>query len=59
MENGPNGSVIEIKCNCIGKAMDLETKAGKSRGLLHGIPILIKDNIDTGIKCKQQLVHWH
>jgi Asp-tRNA(Asn)/Glu-tRNA(Gln) amidotransferase A subunit family amidase len=41
------------------KAMDLETKAGKSRGPLHGIPILIKDNIDTGIKCKQQLVHWH
>jgi Asp-tRNA(Asn)/Glu-tRNA(Gln) amidotransferase A subunit family amidase len=35
--------------------MDLETK--KVEVLLHGIPTLIKDNIDTGIK--QQLVHWH
>jgi amidase len=53
-------SVIEINPDVIAlaKAMDLETKAGKSRGPF-GIPILIKDNIDTGIKCKQQLVHWH
>ncbi|HEY0271940.1 MAG TPA: amidase, partial [Chitinophaga sp.] len=29
-------------------AMDQERKAGKMRGPLHGIPVLIKDNIDTG-----------
>ena len=28
--------------------LDSERKAGKSRGPLHGVPILIKDNIDTG-----------
>ena len=32
----------------IAKAMDDERKAGKVRGPLHGIPVLIKDNIDTG-----------
>jgi aspartyl-tRNA(Asn)/glutamyl-tRNA(Gln) amidotransferase subunit A len=29
------------------KALDAEQKAGKSRGPLHGIPIALKDNIDT------------
>ena len=29
-------------------ALDAERKAGKVRGALHGIPVLIKDNIDTG-----------
>lgn len=27
--------------------LDAETKAGKSRGALHGIPVVLKDNIDT------------
>jgi amidase len=31
----------------IAAALDRERKAGKVRGPLHGIPILIKDNIDT------------
>ena len=31
-------------------ALDKERKAGKVRGPLHGIPILLKDNIDTGDK---------
>ena len=31
----------------IARAMDQERKEGKIRGLLHGIPIVIKDNIDT------------
>ena len=29
------------------KVLDAEQKAGKFRGLLHGIPIALKDNIDT------------
>lgn len=45
-------AVIEINPDAlsIAKAMDEERKAGKLRGPLHGIPILIKDNIDTGDK---------
>src|SRR5262249_61144073 len=31
----------------IAEGLDRERKAGKVRGPLHGIPILIKDNIDT------------
>jgi len=34
----------------IADAMDKERKSGKVRGPLHGIPILIKDNIDTADK---------
>jgi len=30
------------------RALDLERRAGKLRGPLHGIPILVKDNIETG-----------
>jgi amidase len=30
--------------------MDNERKSGKTRGPLHGIPVLIKDNIDTADK---------
>ena len=32
----------------IADALDAERKAGKLRGPLHGIPVLLKDNIDTG-----------
>ncbi|MCI4443624.1 MAG: amidase [Lentimicrobium sp.] len=42
-------SIIEINPNAvsIAKEMDNERKNGKSRGVMHGIPIVIKDNIDT------------
>jgi amidase len=42
-------SVIELNPDAlaIARKLDEERKAGKSRGPLHGIPILIKDNIDT------------
>jgi len=34
----------------IADALDAERKAGKVRGPLHGIPVLVKDNVDTGDK---------
>jgi amidase len=49
-KQGPSiNSVIEINPDAlaIADAMDAERKAGRVRGPLHGIPILIKDNIDT------------
>jgi len=52
-KSGPQlNSVIEINPDAVSIAveMDKEMKSGKSRGPLHGIPILIKDNIDTGDK---------
>ena len=52
-KKGPTlNAVIEVNPDAvaIAKTMDSERKAGKSRGPLHGIPILIKDNIDTADK---------
>ncbi|QNF35512.1 amidase [Adhaeribacter swui] len=45
-------SVIEVNPDAltIADALDQERKAGKTRGPLHGIPVLIKDNIDTADK---------
>jgi amidase len=45
-------SVIEVNPDAlaIADAMDRERKSGKVRGPLHGIPVLIKDNIDTADK---------
>ncbi len=45
-------SVIEVNPDAvaIAVALDKERKAGKLRGPLHGIPVLIKDNINTGDK---------
>ncbi|MBA2620319.1 MAG: amidase [Acidobacteria bacterium] len=47
-------SVIEINPDALAIAdrMDKERKRGKMRGALHGIPVLIKDNIDTADKMK-------
>lgn len=50
-KNGPElRSVIEVNPEAldIARQLDAERKSGKIRGLLHGIPVLIKDNIDTG-----------
>ena len=49
-KHGPAvNSIIELNPDAlsIAEMLDRERKAGRSRGLLHGIPILIKDNIDT------------
>ena len=49
--NGPRlRSVIEMNPDALAIAdgLDAERKAGRVRGPLHGIPILLKDNIDTG-----------
>ncbi len=42
-------AVIELNpdASAIAETLDKERRAGKLRGPLHGIPILIKDNIDT------------
>src|SRR5512134_154596 len=49
-KDGPHvNSVIELNPDAlqIADALDAERKKKKARGALHGIPILIKDNIDT------------
>lgn len=45
-------AIIELNPDAIAiaKARDLERKKGQVRSPLHGIPVLIKDNIDTGDK---------
>jgi amidase len=42
-------SVIELNPDALREAdaMDAERKAGRTRGPLHGIPVLLKDNIDA------------
>jgi amidase len=52
---GPNlKAIIELnpEALAIAKALDAERTAGKLRGRLHGIPVLIKDNIDTADRMK-------
>jgi amidase len=52
-KSGPKlNAVIELNPDAltIADSLDAERKAGKLRGPLHGIPVLIKDNISTGDK---------
>ena len=49
-KDGPYiNSIIELNPDAleIADTLDKERKAGKIRGKMHGIPVLIKDNIDT------------
>lgn len=50
-QSGPMlNSIIELNPDAlqIAEALDLERKTKGRRGPLHGVPLLIKDNIDTG-----------
>jgi amidase len=49
-DNGPTlNSIIELNANAVSDAdaLDRERQAGRVRGPLHGVPLLIKDNIDV------------
>ncbi|MBL0028347.1 MAG: amidase [Rhodanobacteraceae bacterium] len=59
-------AVIELNpdAEAIAAQLDAEHKAGKTRGPLHGLPLLIKDNIDTGDRMHTTagslaLADWH
>src|SRR6266705_3230146 len=50
---GPTvNSVIEVNpdAKAIAQSLDAERRAGHVRGPLHGIPVLLKDNVGTGDK---------
>ena len=52
-KKGPTlNAIIELNPDAlsIAEGLDAERKAGKVRGPMHGIPVLVKDNIDTGDK---------
>ncbi len=52
-KSGPHlNAVIEVNPDAleIAEGLDKERKSGKLRGALHGIPVLVKDNINTGDK---------
>lgn len=54
-QDGPHiNAIIEINPDAIfiAEALDLERTRKGSRGTLHGIPILVKDNIETGDKMR-------
>lgn len=51
--NGPEiNSIIIVNPDAmeIARELDEELKAGNKRGSLHGVPVVLKDNIDTGYK---------
>jgi amidase len=52
LDRGGSGLHAVIETNpdalALAAALDRERKAGRVRGPLHGIPLVIKDNIDTG-----------
>lgn len=52
--DGRINSIIETNPDAlkIAEELDKERKAGKVRGALHGIPVVIKDNIDTADRMK-------
>ncbi len=60
-EQGPKlRSVLELNPDAakIAADLDAERKAGKVRGPLHGIPILLKDNLDTADRMHTTAGSW-
>jgi amidase len=53
-------SVIELNPDAaaIAESLDRERKSGKVRSALHGIPVLLKDNIDTADKMRTTAGSW-
>ena len=53
-------SVLELNPDAltIADALDKERKKGKVRGPMHGIPVLIKDNIDTADRLHTTAGSW-
>ena len=53
-------SVIELNPDAlaIAQALDLERKAGRVRGPLHGVPMMVKDNIATGDRMSTTAGCW-
>ncbi len=52
-KDGPKiNSILEINPDCLAIAAKLDTERNKKgmRSMLHGIPVILKDNIDTGDK---------
>lgn len=54
-------SILEINPDVheIARALDAERLGGQIRSALHGIPVLLKDNIDTPTTCTQPPAAWH
>jgi amidase len=64
---GPRlNAVIEVNPDALEQAdvLDAERRAGRARGPLHGLPLLVKDNLDTGDRMQTTsgslaLEGWH
>ena len=57
-QSGPRlNSLLQVNPDASTIAQQLDAQAPPFAGILHGIPILLKDNIDTHDQCRQQQAH--
>jgi amidase len=61
LDKGKLNSVLETNPDALRKArsLDAERASGQTRGALHGVPVLVKDNVDTATGCTPPPVHSH